>query len=434
MNARPSRWLVVVFWCMAAVCSVFVPVATAQTPLGQGGGNLPAAATISQNDGRAPSTNVAGTVPLTVATIPHDASVLPGTVKEKVIREQTIYIPYEKLRKVFEKEGRGVFLPYEKFQELWQAAQEKRETVPEQKPPVAAVITASENEAIVSKDVVRVKAVLKIEVIKEGWNEIPLRLADAAITEATIGGRPARILSAGGEGYKLLMEKTDKKPEQIELTLHYAKAVTKSPGQNSVSFEAPQAAVSRWKVRIPEAGIKVHLQPLIAATEAASDGAIRPEPRKSQPASKPEATKPTKPITGANETVILAFVGAAPNVRIDWTPKAEGATGLEALASVQAEEQVTVGEGVTRTRVQLAYSISRAELRQLAIEVPAGQKVVNVFDPNVRQWSVEQPGAAEKAPGGEPAVGKSPRRRSPRRRYWCSSSSRQNRPRTSRSS
>ena len=166
--------------------------------------------------------------------------------------------------------------------------------------------------------------------------------------------------------------------------------------------------MSRWKVRIPEAGIKVHLQPLIAATEAASDGAIRPEPRKSQPASKPKPRSrpsPDQPAP-ANETVILAFVGAAPNVRIDWTPKAEGATGLEALASVQAEEQVTVGEGVTRTRVQLAYSISRAELRQLAIEVPAGQKVVNVFDPNVRQWSVEQPGAAEKAPGGEPAVGK----------------------------
>ena len=47
------------------------------------------------------------------------------TDAEKAIREQSIYIPYEKLRTVFEKEGRGVFLPYEKFRELWQAAQEK---------------------------------------------------------------------------------------------------------------------------------------------------------------------------------------------------------------------------------------------------------------------------------------------------------------------
>ena len=48
------------------------------------------------------------------------------TAEKDVIREQTIYIPYEKLRKTFEKEGRGVFLPYEKFQELWNAARRTR--------------------------------------------------------------------------------------------------------------------------------------------------------------------------------------------------------------------------------------------------------------------------------------------------------------------
>ena len=86
---------------------------------------------------------------------------------------------------------------------------------------------------------------------------------------------------------------------------------------------------------------------------------------------------------------MLAFVGAAPVVRIDWTPKAEGATGLAAVASVQADQQVWINEGVVRTRTTLVYSISRAELAQLAIDVPADQKVVNVFDANVRQWSVE---------------------------------------------
>ena len=42
------------------------------------------------------------------------------------IREQTIYIPYSKLKKVFEQQGRGVFVPYEKFQELWRQAQKNQ--------------------------------------------------------------------------------------------------------------------------------------------------------------------------------------------------------------------------------------------------------------------------------------------------------------------
>ena len=101
---------------------------------------------------------------------------------EKSLREQDIYIPYEKLRQVFERHGRGVFLPYEEFEELWRAAQEKNRPAAAARPPVGAVITEIENEATVAKDVVRVKATLKIDLLVEGWHEIPLRLADAAIT------------------------------------------------------------------------------------------------------------------------------------------------------------------------------------------------------------------------------------------------------------
>lgn len=294
-----------------------------------------------------------------------------GENVERSILEQDIYIPYEKLRQVFEKHGRGVFLPYEKFQELWQAAQEKTRPAAEPKPPLGALITEVDNEATVEKDVVRVKAKVKIEVLAEGWNEISLRLADAAITSATFDGKPARIVGTPGQDYRLLIEKKGKQPEPMVLDLEYAKVIVKTPAQNSVSFQAPQAAVSRWRVTIPQAGVKVNLHPLIAATELPAD------------------KRPSDDAKKADETVVLAFVGAAPVVRIDWTPKAEGATGLAAVASVQAEQQVWVNEGAVRTRATLTYSISRAELAQLTIDVPADQKVVNVFDANVRQWSVE---------------------------------------------
>lgn len=322
------------------------------------------------SEGVAPSEGVHGTTPRADAE-----------GKDRIIREQSIYIPYEKLRKVFEKEGRGVFLPYEKFQELWRAAWENTKPPAEEEPPVGALITEISNEAVAEKDVVRVRAAVKIEVLAEGWNEVLLHLADAAITKATLGDQPARIVPHGNAGYKLLVHQEGDQPQQIELSLEYAKAITRAPGQNSVSFQAPQAPVSRWRVRIPEPGVKVNLHPLIAATEV--------------PESPEEGAKPAAPAPGPDETVVLAFVGAAPTVRIEWTPKAEGATGLEALASVRVEQQVSINEGVTRTRAELAYAISRAELGVLGIEVPAGQKVVNVFDPNVRQWSVEATDAGQ---------------------------------------
>ena len=297
------------------------------------------------------------------------------------LREQDIYIPYEKLRGVFEKHGRGVYMPYEKFEELWNAAQDKTHPAVPPRPPVGAVITEIENEAVVGKDVVQVTAHVKIDLLAEGWHEVPLRLADAAISRATIKNEPARILGGANEDHRLLIEHKGKQPEQVELLLEYARSISRSPGQNSVSFQAPQAAVSRWKVRIPQSGVKVNLHPLIAATEV-------------PPAAATDSKKP------AEETVVLAFIGAAPTVEIDWTPKAEGATGLTALASVQSEQVVWIQEGITRARTNLVYTISRAELKELSLEVPAEYKVVNVFDPNVRQWSVEPPAAGAPAGSG----------------------------------
>src|SRR6476660_8705631 len=67
--------------------------------------------------------------------------------KETPLKEQTIYVPYAKLRAMFEKEGRGVFLPYDKFQELWKQAQSAARKVEDLKPPVGAIITQIDSHA-----------------------------------------------------------------------------------------------------------------------------------------------------------------------------------------------------------------------------------------------------------------------------------------------
>ncbi|MFV1967101.1 MAG: hypothetical protein ACC628_16865 [Pirellulaceae bacterium] len=335
----------------------------------------------------------------------------------KPLREQTIYIPYAKLKKTFEKEGRGVFLPYEKFQELWKQARSKHAPDVEVRPPVGALLTDIENDATVEKEVVQVRAKLQIEILGKGWQKVPLRLKDAAIRSAVIGGKPARIVFDEKTGYQLLVENPTEEPIRLELVMEYAKTYSKAPGQNSVSFQAPQAPVNRWRIRIPQAGVKVNIHPMIAATEIEPPAAVsappaaapkppaeetpaatpaeggdapaeKPKPE-AKPAPKPAPKPKPKPAPPA-ETVIMAFVGVAPEVRVDWTPKAEGAAGLKALASVQAEQEVSIEEGVIRTRTRLAYEISRAELLQLTVDVPSDQKVTGVFDPNVRQWEVAE--------------------------------------------
>ncbi len=290
-----------------------------------------------------------------------EAKPLPADRRPPV--EQSIYIPYEKLWKTFEKNGRGVFLPYEEFRKLWDAA--RAGTKPEQpdKPDVAYIVNEIAADAVVSTDVMSVKARVSIELLEQGWHRVPLRLKDVGMTAARLGNEPARLGFDAAKGYHLLLRKTGEEPETVDLSLDFVRTYTKSPGRNSVSFEAPPAPISRWDIRIPEAGVKVDIHPMVAQSDA-------------------------PPAPGTNETHVLAFVGAAPTVRIEWTPKSEGARGLKALYGVQAEQQVRIEEGIVRTKTKLAYTISRAELSQFLIDVPDDHKVVNVYDQNVRQWSV----------------------------------------------
>ncbi len=298
-----------------------------------------------------------------------------GAQPDSDVQEKTVYIPYDKLRETFEREGRGVYLPYEQFQELWRAAEAGRRPPPQTTPPVDALISEISSEATVSRDVVQVQATVSIDVLTEGWHDIPLRLAGAAVTSAMIGDEPALLVSDPDAGHRLLVERKPGQPERIELTLAYARAYTKSPGRNSVSFDAPQAPVNRWKVRVPESGVQIDIQPMIAATEA-------------PPEEEGEG--------GGDETTVLAFVGAAPSVQIDWTMRAEGATGLQALVSVQSVQQVWIHDGVIRTHTTLAYDIRRGTVERLVLEVPADHKVVNVYDANVRQWTVEPAGDVQR--------------------------------------
>ena len=294
-------------------------------------------------------------------------------------REQTIYIPYDKLYKVFEQPGRGVFLPYEKFQQLWQRANQNAAATRQQQAPLRSLIKVINSEANVQQDVVMVTANLTIELIGAGWHEVPLNLADAAILSAKIGDTDARVVRRGN-GYALLTEVTKTDPPastEIQLKLEYAKAFKRTPGLNHFTVQAPQASVNRWKIRVPEKGVKIQVQPMVAASEDGNTGDQPP------------------PLAAPQETVMDAFFGATPSVVISWTPKAEGASGLQALATVEARQMVTISEGVQRTRAELTYQITRAKLSELTLRVPLQYKVTGIFDDNVRQWEVKEVGEGQ---------------------------------------
>ena len=214
------------------------------------------------------------------------------------INEQTIYIPYDRLREVFERDGRGVFLPYDKFQQLWNEARKRQPESIDAAAPVGALITDIESTASLGQGIVNVDATLKIELLRKGWHRVPLRLSDAAIRSARIDGREARVVSTNDGENELLVEHDADVAKTIELKLSYAKALSKTRGQSNVSFQSPQAPVKRWIIRTGEDDIEVEIEPMF------SD----PELYALTPSSSPPDTRMWEALTDA---IHVAYPGAA---------------------------------------------------------------------------------------------------------------------------
>ena len=318
--------------------------------------------------------------------------------EQSSLNEQTIYVPYEKLRDTFERDGRGVFLPYEKFQKLWRDARANRPKQTDTTAPLGALITDIESVATLGKEIVSVDATIKVELLTEGWHRVPLRLKDAAIRSATIGEQAARVVPAKNGSYELLIEREGEEAETIELKLSYAKALTKSGGQSNVAFQSPQAPVNRWTIRTGQRDVDVEIEPMIASSKKTADDQDQDDDS--------EDEDDGDDATGGDE--ILAFVGAAPTVKITWTPKSEGASGLAALVSAETQSRFQIASGVARTSANVTLDISRAEISSVSFDLPPDQKVVNVFDRNVKKWDVEKTDSGQTVTVNlfEPAIGR----------------------------
>ncbi|MDB4657690.1 hypothetical protein OAE56_02940, partial [Verrucomicrobiales bacterium] len=170
--------------------------------------------------------------PIAPAITPAPTVTEPAQEPEREIinRERSIYVPYEDLEAVFEQDGRGVFLPYREFLDLWNQInlQDKKEE--DVKPPTDGVLESAHYTAVVEGDenqVLAIDAVLTVESFKEkGWAVVPLLKGGMNIAEAETG---EATLHLGKNGYELILPK--KGQYEIKLKL-YAK-VNRSSGRHS---------------------------------------------------------------------------------------------------------------------------------------------------------------------------------------------------------
>lgn len=120
--------------------------------------------------------------------------------------EKTIYIPYNRLWETFEKDKRGVFLPYEQFQQLWQKAYGDKPVEPAPLPR-DSTISAVQGFLSIGENSAEGSLKLTLHPHQKGWQVIPLRLGECAILDFSAERPDTWLIQDDKQGFALLIKK-----------------------------------------------------------------------------------------------------------------------------------------------------------------------------------------------------------------------------------
>ena len=267
-----------------------------------------------------------------------------------------IYLPYEKLRDVFEDEDSSIVLPYSQFLEMWNRLVQV--DAPPSQPPVNGVIARADYVGSVRGDLANLEATLDVEVLSGEWARIPVEFGDAAIGSAQ--AEDGRVLLRGvGEGrYELLAQGKGKHRIKLGLVI----AVQSATEGRSFSVQCPPVGVSHLELQIPETDLAVQVAPRLTS-------------------------EPISGLEGA--TGVSAVLGSTNRFTVSWQPKTGSVEGAAGLANVTDTIAVDVGDGIVHTHAIFDYEILRGSLGELIVEVPDGERLLDVQAPGLRDWQSE---------------------------------------------
>ena len=290
----------------------------------------------------------------------------PQTQPEKV------YVPYEKLKDVFENENQGVFLPYKEFQRIWRAAQAAPSGV--EGAPMDYLISTARFSGKVGPKLARMELELTVDILADGWVHVPIGLGEVAVAEAGFiqpkKPKVEPLLRVLNGQYVLLTKGRGRHVLKID----FVRQLVTRPGLNVLSFRIPSAAISTLELVIPEENMKVDVKPMLAAT-----------------------TTQVK-LKGVKATKLQAFLGSANRVEMSWKPKTQAAAELEPVVISDQLQHIHVGEALINHEVKFRYDIRRRGVKAFTIQLPAEFRIISVKGDNISNWDISPAPADKTAP------------------------------------
>jgi hypothetical protein len=222
-------------------------------------------------------------------------------------------------------------------------------------PPVDATVTRVDYELQVDTDTIAGRALLTIDVLREGWVKVPIP-AGLMVRDARIDGQPVALIE-GPPAHVVLS-----RPGRVVLSLDLSLPLAASAGAESVALPPSPAALSRATLTLPRGGVDLTVTGGFVNERSES-------PSESRWTALGRANQP------------LTFT---------WKRKADDRRAEQQLRfRARIASIVGLGEEVSAVSANVRVEVQQGVVREVTLDVPVGMVINQVNGATVADWEVK---------------------------------------------
>jgi hypothetical protein len=222
--------------------------------------------------------------------------------------------------------------------------------------PTDATLTRIDYELDANGESITGRAVLTIDVVKQGWARVPTP-PGLMVSDARLDGRAVSIVD-GAPPHVLLS-----RPGRAVLTLDIVVPLTAGAGVESIWLPPSPSAISRIALTLPRGGVDLSVTGGFVAERAEADA----------------------------QTRWIVFGRANAPLTLSWKRRADDRRARQTLRmKARITELVTLGEDVSSVVASVRAEVVQGLAREIALALPEGLAVNRVSGTTVGDWDADR--------------------------------------------
>lgn len=261
---------------------------------------------------------------------------------------ETVIVPYDSSKPLEGQKLDQIYVPYERFVELWEAAKQTRRGLPPEEPDASYVLSSARYDATLGADSLQVNGVIDLQTFGNDWVSIPLVFKQAKVGSLKLDGQPAPF-----ESGRIVVEKAGH--HRIEVAFE----IPVKGGRTRITWGIPKTTGTLFSVKLPQPAMKAAIKPGNGVVERTGDGG----------------------------KTVTAALGSTDHVEL-LLDSTVGLATITQSALAKIESRLGITPAVETVHTQFEFSFPESQQDHFTVSLDKTLALVKLDAPNLKSWKV----------------------------------------------